>query len=76
MDRSTDEAAENASGSENEYSEEDEDITEFKPGQLRPTPSPVMITVYASMIGIRRPSILRVLIRAKPEELHGSEMVR
>ena len=76
MDRSTDEAAENASGSENEYSEEDEDITEFKPGQLRPTPSPVMITVYASMIGIRRPSILRVPIRAKPEELHGSEMVR
>ena len=76
MGRSTQENAENASGSENEYSEEDEDITEFKPGQLRPTPSPVKMNVYASIVGIRRQSVLRIPFRAKSKELHGSEMVR
>ena len=37
----TQETVESGSGSENEYSEVDGNITEYKPGQLRPTPSPV-----------------------------------
>lgn len=58
----TQKSAENDSESENDYSEEDEDITEFKPGQIRPTPSPVLIVVYVARLGIWRSGLLRVSV--------------
>ena len=43
----------------------DEDINEFKPGQTKPTPSPVMVYFVDNSIGIRWSCVLWIIIQSK-----------
>lgn len=58
-----------------EDSVSEDDLTAFKSGQTKPTPSPVVLTPVRYGIGLWRPRVLRVPVQTESELVHRSEVV-